>query len=349
MQLKRYFWRVNIIGWALIFVTNLFVRKLAMPSFVWSVEIIDTAMLSVVGLVLTGLIRMFFNKTALIAKRPLILILSGIGLMISVAVAHTLIVLVLVSVVHGEFWELSTRAFLPLFIGNFVSLMFIHGIWILGYIGTRYFAKIQQAELDKIRLANALNEAKLNTLKGQINPHYMFNCLNNIRALMLEDVDKAREMITRLSETLRYSLNSTKTKKVRLVQELEIVQHFIQLSTIQLEDRLVYKQEVESGLEDALLPPMLLQILIENAIKHGISKLPRGGTLLLNIQQKKDKLHIIVQNDYSMEPSSSYAESSTQIGLKNIKQRLELLYHGQASFELKVEADQVIAKVVLPC
>lgn len=349
MQLKRLFWRVNIIGWVLVFLTNLLVRKLALPSFVWSVELIDTGILTIGGLVLTGLVRLFFNKTQLITKRPLILICSGIALMVSVAVLHTLVTLVLVTLMHGELWDLSAKAFLPLFVGNFISLMFMHGIWILGYIGTKYFAKIQLAELDKIRLENALNEAKLNTLKGQINPHYMFNCLNNIRALMLEDVDKARDMITRLSETLRYSLNSTKVKKVPLVQELEIVQHFIALSLIQLEDRLVYKQEVDQALDDVLVPPMLLQILVENAIKHGIAKLPKGGELLLRIKQKKDGLHLIVSNDYSPTTIETYEEDSTQIGLKNIEERLELLYGSQASFELDISSNKASAKVILPC
>lgn len=349
MQLKRLFWRVNIVGWLLIFITNVVARGLVIPNFSWSVEVVDTGILCVGGLVLTGFVRLFFNKTGLIAKRPLILILSGIGLIISVATIHTLVVLILVELIHGEFWKLSEIAFLPIFVGNFISLMFMHGIWILGYIGTKYFVKIQQAELDKIRLENALNEARLNTLKGQINPHYMFNCLNNIRALMLEDVAKARDMISRLSETLRYSLNSTRIEKVSLAQELEIVQHFIELSLIQLEDRLVYKQEIEQDLGDLLIPPMLLQILVENAIKHGIAQLPKGGELVLKIEQKKENLHISVYNDYAAHTSESYMEYSTQIGLKNIKERLKLLYGKQAFFELNMSENQAIAKVVLPC
>ncbi|MBK8392449.1 MAG: histidine kinase [Saprospiraceae bacterium] len=157
--------------------------------------------------------------------------------------------------------------------------------------------KLRNEKIRRLELEAALKEAQLNTLKGQINPHFMFNSLNNIRALILENPHKSREMLTSLSEMLRASLNADMTDTITVREELETVKNFIALSTIQMEDRLHYEQEVDDQFMDARIPLMMLQLVIENAIKHGISTLPEGGTVKLSITESENKLLISVSND----------------------------------------------------
>jgi LytS/YehU family sensor histidine kinase len=198
--------------------------------------------------------------------------------------------------------------------------------------------------VEKLELKASLKEAELNTLKGQINPHFMFNSLNNIRGLMLEDVSKSREMLTKLSELLRYSLTKNATDKILLSEELEMVHNYIALSKIQFEDRLIYKENIEVTINEIEIPPMLIQLLIENAIKHGISSQTNGGIVTLKIFKNNNNLHIEVKNTGELKLS----KNTTKLGLQNIKKRLFLLYGEQASFSLSQEKNNVIANIVIP-
>ncbi len=172
----------------------------------------------------------------------------------------------------------------------------------------------------------------------------MFNSLNNIRGLMLEDVEKSRDMITRLSEMLRYSLTKNKIDTIVLKEELEMVDNYIELSKIQFEDRLRFSSQVDEKLLNVEIPPMIIQMLVENAIKHGISNLRNGGNISLSISESKKQLIIKVSNSGVLTES----KSTTKVGLDNIKKRLALLYKDEASFFLKAEDNTVIATIKLP-
>ncbi len=172
----------------------------------------------------------------------------------------------------------------------------------------------------------------------------MFNSLNNIRGLMLEDVEKSRDMITRLSEMLRYSLTKDKVDTIALKEELEMVGNYIELSKIQLEDRLRFSSQIDEKLLNVEIPPMIIQMLIENAIKHGISNLRNGGNINLSVSESKRQLVITVSNSGLMTEN----KSTTKVGLDNIKKRLALLYEDEASFFLKAENNTVVATIKLP-
>lgn len=230
---------------------------------------------------------------------------------------------------------------------NWASSVINWFVWIIWYIIISILAIYNDAEEMKIRnaeLLTNLKESQLNTLKGQINPHFMFNSLNNIRGLMLEDVDRARNMLTALSETLRYSLTKSDVNAIALEDELEMVENYIDISKIQLEDRLVFEEHIDESSLHTLIPPMIIQMLIENAIKHGISNLKAGGTIKLTTKITKGQLLIEVANTGTLRPS----EDSTQLGLKNIKQRLHLLYGEAATFSLKEIDNQVVATIKIP-
>jgi LytS/YehU family sensor histidine kinase len=204
--------------------------------------------------------------------------------------------------------------------------------------------ELNKSRETRLELESNLKESQLNTLKGQINPHFMFNSLNNIRGLMLEDVTAARNMLTSLSETLRYSLTKSESNSIALEDELDMVKNYIELSKIQLESRLQFESFIDENSLSTQIPPMIIQMLIENAIKHGISNLIEGGKVSLSTEIKKNKLRIEVVNTGILKQS----ENSTQLGLKNIKRRLDLLYGESATFSLNELENQVVATILIP-
>lgn len=224
------------------------------------------------------------------------------------------------------------------------SSLILISMWVLCYLAIKLLLKLNKDRLERLELNDSLKQARLNTLKGQINPHFMFNSLNNIRGLMLEDVERSREMLTKLSEMLRYSLTENDINATSLEQELEIVNHYIDLSKIQLEDRLQFRKEVDPHSLGVEIPPMLVQLLVENAVKHGISVLKQGGEVMLKTWVGEGALHIEVLNDGKLKSGGD----STGLGLKNIRQRLKLLYGTGAKFTIAQQGPQVLAKIKIP-
>lgn len=224
------------------------------------------------------------------------------------------------------------------------NAIFIVGAWLVTYLVIKLLLKLNKDRIERLQLSTSLKQAQLNTLKGQINPHFMFNSLNNIRGLMLEDVEKSREMLTKLSEMLRYSLTKNNMNGIAVEEELEMVDNYIALAKIQFENRLQFVKKVDPDLLQLQIPPMIIQLLVENAAKHGISKLREGGKIILHIHKNGDELQILVTNTGKLHLS----KGSTHLGLHNIKQRLNLLYGDKASFDLKEKGGEVIASIKIP-
>ena len=225
-----------------------------------------------------------------------------------------------------------------------INSVFIIGIWTVCYFVIKLLLRLNKNRIERLELNSNLKQAQLNTLKGQINPHFMFNSLNNIRGLMLEDVEKSREMLTKLSEMLRYSLTKNSIDGIALEEELEMVDNYIALSKIQFEDRLEFKKEIAPDTLAIQIPPMIVQLLVENAAKHGIANLKAGGVIELITHKNEEALFIQVKNTGRLQ----IAKGSTQLGLKNINQRLKLLYGDKATFSLKEAQNEVIADVKIP-
>ncbi|MBC8644423.1 histidine kinase [Flavobacterium lindanitolerans] len=217
-------------------------------------------------------------------------------------------------------------------------------VWLFIVLAIKIYEYINEVKFNRLKLESSLKESQLNSLKGQINPHFMFNSLNNIRGLILENPLKSREMITRLSEMLRYSLTKNDINTIALEEEIEMVENFIEISRIQLENRLKYTPKIDTGLLKMEIPPMIIQMLIENAVKHGIAKLKEGGEIILDIHNNDKALKIVVSNTGVL----SIGEDSTQLGIKNIEKRLHLIYGENANFKLQEIDNQVVAEITIP-
>ncbi len=219
-------------------------------------------------------------------------------------------------------------------------------IWSLIYFSYQYFRNYKNEEVEKWKLQAAVKNAELIALKAQINPHFLFNCLNNIKALVLEDSEKSREMISRLSDMLRYSVRYDNVELVTLGEELSVVRDYLALESIQLEERLVYDFDIDPEICTAKLPHMAVQLLVENAIKHAISILPNGGRIDISARKDNDLLEIQVVNTGQLKEGKS---DGSGIGLDNIRERLTLLFGETCSLVVaNLDEQSVLAKMILP-
>jgi LytS/YehU family sensor histidine kinase len=232
-----------------------------------------------------------------------------------------------------------------IFYNSVISLLFI-STWAFIYIAVTTSRQVKDSEIKRLRLENSLKEAKLGSLTNQLNPHFLFNSLNNIRFMIYENAAHADEMITAFSEILRYSLTSSKQDKIAIEQELTIIDLYIDIMRLQLGDRLDFQLQVSPSCQQCLIPPMTLQILVENAVKHGIENIKTNARLTINITNKDELLLIEVSN-----PVASLAAmpiQGTGTGLRNIKQRLNLLYGKLAQLSVTPSENSFTVTLVIP-
>jgi sensor histidine kinase YesM len=232
-----------------------------------------------------------------------------------------------------------------IFSNSLISLLFI-SIWAFIYIAVTTSRQVKESELKHLRLENSLKEAKLASLTNQLNPHFLFNSLNNIRFMIYENAAHADEMITAFSEILRYSLTSSKQDKVTIEQELTIIERYIDIMRLQLGDKLDFQLHFSSSCQHCLIPPMTLQILVENAIKHGIENIKTKARLSINIIKEDELLLIEVCNPVGR--SVAMPTQGTGTGLKNIKQRLNLLYGELAQLSVTPLDNSFSVTLVIP-
>jgi signal transduction histidine kinase len=194
-------------------------------------------------------------------------------------------------------------------------------LWLAVWVGVTMLQRWRTGEIAKWQAETAARELELQVLRAQINPHFLFNALNNLRALINEDPARAREMLSRLSNTLRHTLQHSAKERVPLADELAVVHDYVALEQLHHEERLRVGWQVDPATADASVPPMLLQLLVENAIKHGIARTPGGGTVDIRIARDGEQLRIAVDNpgQWKAEPASA---TSTGLGLQHLRERL---------------------------
>jgi LytS/YehU family sensor histidine kinase len=211
-----------------------------------------------------------------------------------------------------------------------------------------YYQRFRERELRSSQLQAQLEKARLQALKSQLQPHFLFNTLNSISALMLTDVEAADRMITRLGDLLRISLETAGTQMTTLSRELEFVNCYIEIEKVRFEERLNVCIEVAPETLDASVPHLLLQPLVDNAIKHGISRRVAGGEIRISATKNDGDLNLEVRDNGPglHEPSHS---SSSGVGLRITRERLETIYGQHHSVELlTLQEGGAVARVSIP-
>jgi two-component system, LytTR family, sensor kinase len=231
---------------------------------------------------------------------------------------------------------------------NIFQLAFLFFIWSIIYFLFHYIENYRKAEIENLKWEASINEIELNKLKSQLNPHFMFNAMNSIRALVDEDPLKSKEAITQLSNILRNTLQMGKNKVIPFEEEMKIVNDYLALESIRYEERLRFTVNIDPMSKMFNVPPLMIQTLVENGIKHGISKLTEGGLLEIKTIVNEDKLHIKISNSGKIMGS---LENDNGFGVKNTKQRLELLYGKSAGLKIENEKDKentVLTELIIP-
>jgi LytS/YehU family sensor histidine kinase len=293
----------------------------------------------VVGLLLSHLLRFLyirknyfqFNAPLLVSR---IVIYSGI-----VSLIYTLINKLLSSLIYMTFskWDLLTILL------NTASIFVVFILWSSIYITYHLFEESRKKEINNLLLTKTQTELELQNLRAQLNPHFLFNSLNAIRALIEIEPAKAKNGINLLSNLLRSTLKLNSDKLVTINKEMELVDAYLQLEKIRFEERL----EVKSSLDEACLfleiPAFTIQTLVENSIKHGISKLIDGGFIEINVNRDEDVCRIVVVNSGTLGKNVDLG-----IGLDNLKKRLKLQYQDKFTFSILSSNDCVEVAITIP-
>lgn len=224
--------------------------------------------------------------------------------------------------------------------------------WLCIYFFYHLFDRFNRLEIEGLRLATSVKESELRALKSQVNPHFIFNSLNSLRALIEEDPLRARQAVTQLANLLRYSLQSGQLETVPFEDELSVVNDYLALEQVRHEERLRLRLDVAPDTLQLPIPPMLLQTLVENAVKYGISTRPEGGEIAIIARRENDSLRLQVTNPGAFDAGSTRlarSNGSTGMGLANAANRLRLLFGEHATLQLRAGSPgSVVAEAVIP-
>ncbi len=207
-----------------------------------------------------------------------------------------------------------------------------------------YYSDFQERTLKETELKNLVTEAELRSLKFQINPHFIFNSLNSMSALTEIDPKKAKQMIIKLADFLRYTLANNDRLKNTLNEELKNIKLYLDIEKIRFDDKFVYVEELHEECGKVEIPSMILQPLFENAIKHAVYETLDSVTIKLTCTKQDDFLKITLCNNFEGESHKKGAG----VGLKNIKDRLSLIYQQDNLMEVKKESGKFIVNIFIP-
>lgn len=242
----------------------------------------------------------------------------------------------------------SNFAYQILVVNTLQSYIFMCA-WIFIYVSITSSRSVKASFYQNLKLENSLKSAKIKSLSNQINPHFLFNTLNNVRFMMYENMERADDMITSFSEILRYSLRESEKEKVCLSEEWEVAQRYMEIIELQYDKKISLNIKMDVKLENILVPPMTLQFLIENCVKHG-HIFPDGGYLDIDMYHADGKFWIVVENAIQFKTNKSPIRKKigTETGIKNLEDRLKWLYSESAELIVEKSEYKFTVKVCLP-
>lgn len=339
MRRRIIYWVAQILGWGAYLVGNLsepfFNDRLNFEALVTSLLIF------IFGITVSHVFRAFVHHRAW-TQLTLIKIIPRVFLS---AVFEGIILYLLVGGISDLFLAEAAPmlSFTSLIVPHVLNFSAIFFIWNLIYFSVHFLQNYRASQIHNLELAAAKTEAELNSFKSQLNPHFLFNSLNSIRALVDEDPEKAKTAITTLSGIMRSFLSSGRLPVISLKEELELVENYLSIEKIRFEERLEVEMKIHPQTLDTSIPPLMLQTLVENAIKHGIGKLKAGGRLSVYSELSDGICEIVIRNTGRLNPPNGQG-----IGIANTIKRLDLLFGDKATFDLAQENDQVVARLTLP-
>lgn len=336
------YWTTQVVSW-LLFV-GLFVLWNLFNGTLSTDGLKVMALVFLTGIGVSHLFRYFILRLRWLER--------DIGFVLPRLSLGALVLGVLAFLLEGAIHDLLFTSFAPLLqrsgielFGRVLNWTVLLLLWSMAYFGYALFIRNRREEIRNLRLETANRENQLGNLRAQMNPHFMFNALNGIRALIDEDPEQAKHAITQLSAILRNAMATVKRKVVPLGEEIDVVRSYLALEAMRYEERLRVRYELPPELERYPVPPMLLQTLVENAVRHGVASIPEGGDLLIGARLTEDALVLFVHNSGHYEPGQV---KGTGIGLRNTRKRLEMIYGANARMQIDNRAGMVVTEVTMP-
>lgn len=336
------FWILQLLGWALygvlIYITFLTVVPPSGRFMLLQVKISRT----VTGFLLTSLMRPIYKHVGSARSVPFLALL-----------------ILITSFVFGSLWPFGEHTGLWLmnrqqygfninwarYPVEVLDYSFTLAGWSALYFGIKYWRQ-WQSEHERTLQAEALaNHAQLDALRYQLNPHFLFNALNSIRASIDEDSRRAKRMVTEFSEFLRYSLLNNNSTHVELRQEIEAIKNYLAIEKIRFEDKLDVTFDFEPAAEECRLPGFLIHPLVENAVKHGMTNTSEPLRICIAAKVRDSRLVVEIANTGRLDKRPQTNGGGTQIGLRNVRERLAKLYPDKSSFSLRQDGPWIRATI----
>ncbi len=337
----RLYWTLQVGGWTLYAFIQIFFSAIASDSpGISSQRAIFLTYEAIFGLLITHAFRGLIIKWKWLNLDMTLFLPRIIGSVFVLGLVMYILRMP-ISVPLGLYsWEIASDPGTILGLTTVYAVIFF--IWSVLYFVYNYFERYNTS----LKLEASAREIELNNLKSQLNPHFIFNALNGIRALVDENPEKSKEAINMLASLLRSSLQTGKRELTKFDDELKIVKDYLGLETIRFEERLKTNFDIDPESKDFLVPPLMIQTLVENGIKHGVAKLTAGGIIEMQTRVHDDRLMIRIRN------SGHYVNGAAPgggLGLENTRQRLKLIYGGDASFRILPESDSfVLTEIEIP-
>lgn len=345
-MLKRIstYWICQFAGWGLYAaITIFFYEKLSVKQIERFYLLIFISI--ILGLLMTHLMRMTIKKYEFLEKPIQRQIIFFVLITIIFSIVYASIDVAIEKILNLSGYLNPKISLINEIVRSSINSFFIFFIWNLLYYTYHYVDHNRKQQVDTLKLQSLVKELELKTIKSHINPHFIFNALNSIRALVDENPNRARTAITELSNILRSSMHAERLETVPLVREMNIVKDYLALEKMRFEERLTIEMDINESTWELPVPPMMLQTLVENAIKHGISKKIDGGSIKV-ISDFVDGHHeLIVQNSGQL---NSFINGDG-FGVRSTQDRLNLLYQGKATFDIKnLNNDMVESRIIMP-
>jgi LytS/YehU family sensor histidine kinase len=237
------------------------------------------------------------------------------------------------------YWDWVKNGWRPEHLMDFVSgilgSFYILLCWSGLYFGIKYYLQLQEQTEQTLKATSAAHQAQLKMLRYQLNPHFLFNTLNAISTLILDGANEtANKAVSRLSDFLRYTLDNDPMSRVTLGSELSAIDLYLEIEKVRFGDRLVIEKSIEAKAQDALVPSLILQPLIENAIKYAITPSEEGGTLRISARVQHKTLVLQISDSGPGLGNGNNGQKSSGVGLKNTRERLQQLFGDQQAFTL---------------
>lgn len=345
------YWILQLLGWGFYFYAQAS-GEVIFAQQPWSKASILWGGVCLTGIALTQVLRWIIKRQGWLALKPAALLGRVVVAVLIISAFAYLNTLALSEAVYGTLVTPLAAAFYQRLTpegqlrNQFIFMLLVHGAWVAVYLAIALQRHRYRAELRQAQLGEALRAAELRLLQSQLNPHFLFNALNGLRSLIADDPARARDAVTQLARTMRYSLASGDENLVSLERELEMVEDYLALESMRLEERLRIERHIEPDARPARLPAMLLQVLVENAIKHGIAQLKPGGTLRIGARLERGELILTVVNP---RPEAARPAEGEGVGLRNAAQRLRLMFGDRAQLRLDLATPgQATAEARLP-